>query len=339
MQSENQLPFGCLTRLPQARMSSAFRIMAKKAIGFWVKFVPHVQHSIDNGLTVFAFHDVSNTASEFAKQYGLVVSTELFERQIQWIKANFEIIHPSLILGGKQLPKRAAIITFDDGYRGTFENGLPVLERLGVPSIIFLNMQPILLGTPVLSAIACFLDQYEPDFAGFCRRSGLVAPFHLSLNPKVWEAYQREHVCVNLTAVQKFQGDFADSDALRRWDKHSLVSYGNHLFEHWNAVALSSEELKNQYLRNEAALASFAARVNLFAFTNGQPDTCFSKRDLALLQSMGVGRVFSTAGGVNQASEGFLLGRVALCESDNGENLLWFRIGRAVLQGDTDARN
>lgn len=338
MLSENELPPRCVTRTSRACMSSAFRVMVKKILGFLTKFLPRVQHSIDKGLTVFAFHDVSNTPSEFAKRYGLVVSTEIFERQIQWIKANFEIIHPSMILGEMPLPKRAAVITFDDGYRGTFENGLPVLERLGVPSIIFLNMQPILLGTPVLSAMACFLDDYVPDFAQFCRRSGLVAPFHLSLNPTVWDDYQREHASVNLTAVQKFQGAFADSAALLRWDKHSLVSYGNHLFEHWNAAALSPEELRDQYLRNEAALSGFAARVNLFAFTNGQPDTCFSKRDLALLKSMGAGRVFSTAGGVNQASEGFLLGRVALCESDKDENLLWFRIGRAVLKGDADVQ-
>ncbi len=339
MLSENELTPRVVTRTSRAGMSSAFRFVVKKTVGFLTKFLPRVQHSIDKGLTVFAFHDVSNTPSEFAKRYGLVVSTEIFERQIQWIKANFEIIHPSMILGEMPLPKRAAVITFDDGYRGTFENGLPILERLGVPSIIFLNMQPILLGTPVLSAMSCYLEKYVPDFSKFCHRSGLVAPFHMSLNPTVWDDYQRDYASVNLTAVKKFQGAFADSAALLRWDNHSLVSYGNHLFEHWNAVALSSEELKEQYLRNEAALAGFAARVNLFAFTNGQPDTCFSKRDLALLQSMGAGRVFSTAGGVNKGKLGFLLGRVALCESDKDEDLLWFRIGRAVLQGEANVQN
>lgn len=331
MLPENELPHGRDSRPARAGMSSLFRVTAKKILGSLARFLPRVRHSIDKGLTVFAFHDVSNRPSEFARRYGLVVSNEIFERQILWIKANFEVIHPSAILANKPLPKRAAVITFDDGYRGTFENGLPILERLGVPSLIFLNMQPILVGSPVLSAMACFLDGSAPDFATFCRQAGLEPPFHLSLNPGVWEDYKREHGDIDMSAVGKFQGEFADLDTLRRWDGHPMVCYGNHFFEHWNAAALSSEELKDQYLRNEAELSSFSSRVNLFAFTNGQPDTCFSTRDVALLKSLGAGRVFSTAGGINQDKEEFLLGRVALCESDNTVAGLWFRIGRAVF--------
>jgi peptidoglycan/xylan/chitin deacetylase (PgdA/CDA1 family) len=308
-----------------------FRLVVKQFIGLLFRLSPRVRHAIDHGLTVFAFHDVSNTPSDFAKQYGLVVSTKTFERQISWIKANFEIVHPSTILAEKPLPKRAAVITFDDGYLGTFENGLPILERLGVPSVIFLNMQPILHGTPILSATACFLERTSPSFAKFCRGAGLKSPFHLSLNPSVWNNYQREDGPDDQSEIGKFQGPFADMDTLRQWDGHPLISYGNHLFEHWNAVALSPDELKDQYLYNEAELVKFSSRVNLFAFTNGQPDSCFSWRDIDLLKSLGAGRVFSTAGGVNRGRDEFFLGRVALCESDSTDAGLWFRIGRAVF--------
>jgi hypothetical protein len=313
------------------RISPPLRVMLKRTFGYIVRCLPHVQCSIDNGLTVFAFHDVSDSPSRFTEQNGLYVSNETFDRQIRWIKANFEVIHPSAILSGAKLPKRAAVITFDDGYRGTFENGLPILERLGVPSLIFLNMQPILLGSPILSAIACFLEGSAPAFATFCKLAGLEPPFHLSLNPRVLEDYKREHGDIDMLAVGKFQGDLVNLETLRRWDGHPLVCYGNHLFEHWNATALSPGELKRQYLLNEAELSSFSAKVNLFAFTNGQPDTCFSKRDVKLLQSLGAGRVFSTVGGINQDQEEFLLGRVALYESDNTVAGLWFRIGRAVF--------
>lgn len=331
MLSKDGLPLGRNSRSVRVRMYSLFRVIVKKTLGSLARFLPRVRHSVDKGLTVFAFHDVSNRPSQFATRYGLVVSNETFERQIKWIKANFEVVHPSAILSNEPLPKRAAIITFDDGYRGTFENGLPILERLGVPSLIFLNMQPILLGSPVMSAVACFLEGADPAFANFCRQASLEPPFHLSLNPRVLEDYKREHADIDMSAVGKFQGEFADLDTLRQWDGHPLVCYGNHLFEHWNAAALSLEELKCQYLQNEAELISFSGRVNLFAFTNGQPDTCFSTRDVALLKSLGAGRVFSTTGGINQDKEEFLLGRVALCESDNTVAGLWFRIGRAVF--------
>jgi peptidoglycan/xylan/chitin deacetylase (PgdA/CDA1 family) len=40
--------------------------------------------------------------------------------------------------GGPPLPRGAILITFDDGFRGVREHGLPVLERLGWPCTIFL---------------------------------------------------------------------------------------------------------------------------------------------------------------------------------------------------------
>jgi peptidoglycan/xylan/chitin deacetylase (PgdA/CDA1 family) len=38
---------------------------------------------------------------------------------------------------GKPLPERAVLITFDDGYRDTLENALPVLQKHGYPAVIF----------------------------------------------------------------------------------------------------------------------------------------------------------------------------------------------------------
>ncbi|HZO97878.1 MAG TPA: polysaccharide deacetylase family protein [Gaiellaceae bacterium] len=38
---------------------------------------------------------------------------------------------------GRPLPDRAVLITFDDGYRDTLENALPVLQQHGYPAVIF----------------------------------------------------------------------------------------------------------------------------------------------------------------------------------------------------------
>lgn len=309
----------------------ALRIAAKKILGRMVSFIPHVQRSIDQGLTVFGFHDVSNHPSLFAKRHGLVVSKETFERQIIWIKKNFEVVHPSIILEQAHLPKRAAVITFDDGFRGTFENGLPILARLGVPSIIFLNMQPILLKRPMLSAAACFLSETDSSFGSFCKKMFIAPPLHLSLSPGIWGKYIREFGDFNMSDAIEYQGEFANLDILRQWDGHPLVSYGNHLFEHWNAATLSLEELTEQYLNNEVALSNFISKINLFAFTNGLPVTCFTVRDIGLLKALGAGRVFSGIDGINQNKEEYLLGRIVLSDSDKTDSALWFRIGKDLF--------
>jgi peptidoglycan/xylan/chitin deacetylase (PgdA/CDA1 family) len=39
---------------------------------------------------------------------------------------------------GRPLPEKAVLITFDDGYRDTLENALPVLQKHGCPAVIFI---------------------------------------------------------------------------------------------------------------------------------------------------------------------------------------------------------
>lgn len=302
----------------------------KKIIGAVTSYLPHVHNRIEYGLTVFVYHDVSNKPSKFTEENNLVVTPDTFEKQINWIKNNFEIIHPSIILSNQQLPKRAAIISFDDGYRGTFNFGLPLLKKLNIPAIIFLNMQPIIFRKPILSAISYYLSETEPSFDNFCKDSRLKPPYHLSLNPSVLKNYIHKNHDIPYDEIIKYQGEFVDIETLKKWDGNPLVCFGNHLFEHWNAIALTSDELKNQYLNNEYAMSKFASKVNLFAFTNGQPNTCFSMRDIELLNNLGVSRVFSAVGGVNKGHKEFLLGRIPLLNSDMSNSDLWFRIFKGL---------
>ncbi len=47
------------------------------------------------------------------------------------------------VRGERPLAERAFIITFDDGLREQYEHARPVLRRLGIPAIYFINTRPI----------------------------------------------------------------------------------------------------------------------------------------------------------------------------------------------------
>ena len=51
---------------------------------------------------------------------------------------DYEIVGLDAVLSGN-LPRRALLITFDDGYRSFVDVALPVLRRLGLPSVLFVT--------------------------------------------------------------------------------------------------------------------------------------------------------------------------------------------------------
>ena len=71
------------------------------------------------------------------------VAPETFERQMRAIlRAGYEVVPlPALIerlrCGGPALPRRAVVLTFDDGLRGQFVSAYPVLRRLRLPATFF----------------------------------------------------------------------------------------------------------------------------------------------------------------------------------------------------------
>lgn len=303
--------------------------LTKSVLGIYFKHSPPIKNQKRQGVTCFVFHEVSDEPSEFAKDYGLSLSKKAFLRQASWIKKHFNVIKPSQLSENTTLPENSAIITFDDGFEGTFKNGIEILGELNLPAIVFLNMKTILTGKPMLSAVTAYFEKFEPSFIEFARANNLSKPLHLTANPKLIYEYLNQSPNINWQAIKKYQGPLICLDALRTFEDEYLVEYGNHLFDHWNAKALSPVELEDQFTANQKQINSFRNGTKLFAFTNGKPGTCFSPADIGLINGLGASKAFSAVGGVNKDPRSFLLGRVATNFKDVSENHLWFRIGMA----------
>ncbi|NBH84652.1 polysaccharide deacetylase [bacterium C-53] len=66
----------------------------------------------------------------------------LFRRQIEFMKNNFKIITMEQVLDAveskSELPEKALLLTFDDGYADNYTFALPVLEEFGVQGSFFI---------------------------------------------------------------------------------------------------------------------------------------------------------------------------------------------------------
>jgi len=70
------------------------------------------------------------------------IPEEMFLRQLMELQADgWQVIDLATFLRGLSLPgllpERSALITFDDGYRSMLTTALPLLQELGLPSVLF----------------------------------------------------------------------------------------------------------------------------------------------------------------------------------------------------------
>jgi hypothetical protein len=90
-------------------------------------------------MKVIMYHYVRDfDTSEFKNIKGMDISA--FETQIVYLKSNYKIIDPSLILDANYLPRdEDVILTFDDGYRDHFDYVYPILKKYNLSGIFFIS--------------------------------------------------------------------------------------------------------------------------------------------------------------------------------------------------------
>jgi peptidoglycan/xylan/chitin deacetylase (PgdA/CDA1 family) len=95
-------------------------------------------------LRILAYHRVlDDDLSHFPFDEQLISATsDDFRRQMQFLKRHFEVISFADLheceKAGRPWPRRAAIVTFDDGYADNYTHAFPILKELHLPATIFL---------------------------------------------------------------------------------------------------------------------------------------------------------------------------------------------------------
>lgn len=96
-------------------------------------------------LRVLAYHRVLPHLDENAYPYDLELvsaTASEFEWQMAYLGRNFVPVTCREVADAlhdrRPLPRRAAMVTFDDGFLDNYEVAFPILKRLGVPGVFFL---------------------------------------------------------------------------------------------------------------------------------------------------------------------------------------------------------
>ncbi len=120
----------------------AARMAGSPGVETVVRLLERLSSADPDRLAVLTYHRVDDPRRRPDLYPGLVSATpEGFAAQVEHIAANYHVVGMDELLavraGSARLAPRSLLITFDDAYRDVVVNAVPVLERHGIPSILF----------------------------------------------------------------------------------------------------------------------------------------------------------------------------------------------------------
>lgn len=123
---------------------------------------PAGRRSGERTLAILAFHKVGEPGPGAWETWYYNTEPE-FTGYLSYLREHdWRVIDVATLLRGLSdaaaLPQRAALLTFDDGYRSVLEVAAPVLRRFGYPAVVFVPTAYVGLGSHSFDA-----DSGEPD--------------------------------------------------------------------------------------------------------------------------------------------------------------------------------
>lgn len=260
------------------------------------------------------------------------VPTKVFAEQMKILATHWNVLPLHALLDATkrgETPRRAAAITFDDGYRDNYDCAFPVLRSLGLPATVFLATSPLESGEPLWHDRVFDAFESAKDPVAFegedlpvaqpveRRRSVLRVLDRLrSLAPM-----DRDHQIASLLSHMAPHTS-PSSRRMLTWDEArtmqaSGIEFGAHTVTHPILSRIPHEDAVAEIrLSKETIEARLGRPVHLFAFPNGRRRD-YTPALVEALPSLGFQGAFTTEWGLNdRATPPFELRRVGAWGDD-----------------------
>ncbi len=216
--------------------------------------------------TVFLnYHRVISDEEYSVKQRpnnDLIVTKSTFDKQIRYLKENFNVISINQIDKDVQ-QKRKVVITFDDGYFDNLENAYPVLKKYECPAIIyivtsFLNNENYPWWLKIWKIIE------ENEHLIYNQKKIDISDQNLKL--KTYDFFRKKFFILkqseqnflfkeilknlNQSSLNK-KKQFLSSDDLLKLAEDNLFEIGCHTHTHQNLKLLDDDELNNEISKSK----------------------------------------------------------------------------------------
>lgn len=218
-------------------------------------------------LTCLNYHRVTLQRAKPGFYQGVIdlaVHQDAFSEQIRILKTEYNCLPLSMaveLLKKNELPERAVVVTFDDGYRDNLTLAVPVLEAYQVPASIFLTIG-LVDGTVspwwyeldgILLGLQSLFFQWQGssyDFPLVTFKERRAASERLS---EIFKGLRPELQSQLLETIRlQCPGGAEERPAMLSWeevgmlDRNPLITIGGHTMTHPVLSSLTNEELERE---------------------------------------------------------------------------------------------
>lgn len=192
-----------------------------------------------NELCVLAYHRVISPAHAYDPE-NVSADTENFDWQMRYMRDHYDVISfadlKSAIENDESLPKRCALITFDDGFADNYFNAFPVLKDLQLPALF----------NVVTSKVGCRRMFWFDRAACLVRQSESASRLQFGTFDELLDDTNRDAITAALLQFLKDQPDEQRRDYVARIDEQlaqcmpSEAELAPHYPLNWDQILLLS---------------------------------------------------------------------------------------------------
>jgi peptidoglycan/xylan/chitin deacetylase (PgdA/CDA1 family) len=247
---------------------------------------------------------------------GNLLRPDVFRQQLQFLKSHYHVVHPDDFRGwieqGKQLPRRAVLVTCDDGLLNTLTDMLPALQSEGVSCLFLVTAascgnEPGMLWYEELYHLMRSKPLTDPDLQ-LPQEEGIESPSSMSFQTQWWSAVRqasRLDAKTRTDWMAKVRTHCGQTQALRsekRWRLLNIaeltrladagMSIGAHTVSHPILSLCSEEEAQREIQQCKINLERALGRsVWAFAYPFGNPSS-MGEREFRLARGAGFACAF-----------------------------------------------
>jgi peptidoglycan/xylan/chitin deacetylase (PgdA/CDA1 family) len=246
-----------------------------------------------------------------------------FDRMLAWIGEQFRVLPPLAAceqLSAGRLPARAAIISFDDGYRDNHDVALPILKRHGMPAAFFIATGYLGDGVQFNDRLVeafreLHADAFDAQGLGLGTLPTATPEAKLRALERVREAIKYLEPAARSEAVERVEKACGAAAAVQRRPRIMMtpeevkalaangMEIGGHTVTHPILRSVDDATAAAEIRSGREALASVLDRPpTLFAYPNGRPGRDFDRRHAEMAREAGFAYAFSTERGVATAA-------------------------------------